>query len=144
MFLARELPFCGCPWFGLRRMGGHEAARANAGSAKESAGFTLLHAARLRAKGHVVQARIRTKNSRLVSLTGVLRARGHARVQKGRAAAGNRLAAHNIGGVQMPNKLDHVAFNVPDVRKAAQDFSDVFGIGSVLVFNEPLGPSTSE
>jgi catechol 2,3-dioxygenase-like lactoylglutathione lyase family enzyme len=39
----------------------------------------------------------------------------------------------------MPNKIDHVAFNVPDVRKAAQDFSDVFGIGSVLVFNEPLG-----
>ncbi len=39
----------------------------------------------------------------------------------------------------MANKLDHVAFNVPDVRKAAEDFSKVFGIGSVLVFNEPLG-----
>jgi hypothetical protein len=35
--------------------------------------------------------------------------------------------------------LDHVAFNVADVRKAAQDLSEVFGIGSVLVFNEPLG-----
>jgi catechol 2,3-dioxygenase-like lactoylglutathione lyase family enzyme len=39
----------------------------------------------------------------------------------------------------MANKLDHVAFNVPDVRKAAEDFNKVFGIGSVLVFNEPLG-----
>lgn len=39
----------------------------------------------------------------------------------------------------MPNKLDHVGFNVPDVRKAAQDINDVFGIGSILVFNEPLG-----
>jgi hypothetical protein len=39
----------------------------------------------------------------------------------------------------VPNKLDHVAFNVPDVRQAANDLKDVFGIGSVLVFNEPLG-----
>ena len=39
----------------------------------------------------------------------------------------------------MGNKLDHVAFNVPDVRKAATDFNKAFGIGSVLVFNEPLG-----
>lgn len=39
----------------------------------------------------------------------------------------------------MANKLDHVAFNVPDVRKAAEDFNKAFGIGSVLVFNEPLG-----
>lgn len=39
----------------------------------------------------------------------------------------------------MANKLDHVGLSVPDVRKAAQDFNDVFGIGSILVFNEPLG-----
>lgn len=39
----------------------------------------------------------------------------------------------------MSNKLDHVAFNVPDVRKAAEDLNQIFGIGSVLVFNEPLG-----
>lgn len=39
----------------------------------------------------------------------------------------------------MANKLDHVGLSVPDVRKAAQDLNDVFGIGSVLVFNEPLG-----
>lgn len=39
----------------------------------------------------------------------------------------------------MANKLDHVGVGVPDVRKAAQDLNDVFGIGSVLVFNEPLG-----
>lgn len=39
----------------------------------------------------------------------------------------------------MSNKLDHVAFNVPDVRKAAQDMNDVFGIGSVLVLNDALG-----
>jgi hypothetical protein len=39
----------------------------------------------------------------------------------------------------MSNKLDHVAFAVPDVRKAAEDLSRIFGIGSVLVFNEPLG-----
>lgn len=39
----------------------------------------------------------------------------------------------------MANKLDHVGLAVPDVRTAARDFSDVFGIGSVLVFNEPLG-----
>lgn len=39
----------------------------------------------------------------------------------------------------MANKLDHVGLGVPDVRTAARDLSDVFGIGSVLVFNEPLG-----
>ncbi len=39
----------------------------------------------------------------------------------------------------MSNKLDHVAFNVPDVRQAAQDLNNIFGIGSALVFNEPLG-----
>lgn len=39
----------------------------------------------------------------------------------------------------MANKLDHVGLGVPDVRKAAKDLSDVFGIGSILVFNEPLG-----
>ncbi len=39
----------------------------------------------------------------------------------------------------MANKLDHVGLGVPDVRKAAQDLNDVFGIGSILVFNEPLG-----
>ncbi len=39
----------------------------------------------------------------------------------------------------MPNKLDHVGLSVPNVVTAAQDFNDVFGIGSILVFNEPLG-----
>lgn len=39
----------------------------------------------------------------------------------------------------MANKLDHVGLGVPDVRTAARDLNDVFGIGSVLVFNEPLG-----
>jgi hypothetical protein len=39
----------------------------------------------------------------------------------------------------VPNKLDHVGLSVPDVRKAAEDFNEVFGIGSTLVFNDPLG-----
>jgi hypothetical protein len=39
----------------------------------------------------------------------------------------------------LSNKLDHVGLGVPDVRKAARDLNEVFGIGSVLVFNEPLG-----
>lgn len=39
----------------------------------------------------------------------------------------------------MANKLDHVGLGVPDVRRAAKDLNEVFGIGSVLIFNEPLG-----
>lgn len=39
----------------------------------------------------------------------------------------------------MTNRLAQVAFNVPDVRKAAQDFNDIFGIGWVLLQHPQLG-----
>src|SRR3990172_71158 len=39
----------------------------------------------------------------------------------------------------MGSKVAQVAFNVPDVRKAAQDFNDIFGIGWVLLQNQELG-----
>ncbi len=39
----------------------------------------------------------------------------------------------------MTNKLAQVAFHVKDVRKAAQDFHDVFGFGWVFLRNAELG-----